>query len=109
MRVPERARALAGPLLVATTAVALALRTRRMWGDPVVDFGREVYVAWRVSEGADLYRDVAHFNGPLASYANAAWFDVMGCSSCSGCRWDGKPPPPSSRVQPALSWQASSE
>ena len=77
-RTPEWVKAVAGPLLVAATAVALAVRTWQIWGDPVVDFGRDVYLAWRLSEGAVIYRDVAHFNGPLASYVNAAWFDVIG-------------------------------
>lgn len=66
------------PILVVTVGVALAGRTRTLWGDPVSDFGREIYLAWRLSEGSVLYRDVAHFNGPLASYVNAGWLAVTG-------------------------------
>lgn len=74
----ERGRTLLGPGLVVAVGGALALHTHRSWGDPIVDFGREVYLAWQVSRGAVLYRDVAHFNGPLSVHLNAAWFDLVG-------------------------------
>ena len=48
------------------------------WPDVLVDFGRELYVPWRLSEGDVLYRDVAHFNGPLSPYWNALWFKLFG-------------------------------
>jgi hypothetical protein len=43
-----------------------------------VDFGRELYVPWRLVEGQVLYRDLAWFNGPLSAYANAALFALFG-------------------------------
>ena len=48
------------------------------WNDPLVDFGRELYVPWRLSAGDVLYRDVAYFNGPLTPYLNALWFTLGG-------------------------------
>jgi len=33
-----------------------------------VDFGRELYLPWRLSQGAVLYRDVQHLYGPLSAY-----------------------------------------
>lgn len=45
-----------------------------------MDFGRELYVAWRVSEGDVLHRDVASFYGPLSPYFNGALFRVFGAS-----------------------------
>jgi hypothetical protein len=50
------------------------------WVDPIVDSGRELYVAWRLSLGDLLYRDVAYFNGPLSPYWNALWFRLLGPS-----------------------------
>lgn len=47
-------------------------------GDVLHDFGRELYLAWRVSEGDVLYRDLAHFNGPLSVWGNAAAFRLFG-------------------------------
>ncbi len=38
----------------------------RKWPDPLVDFGRELYVPWRLSHGALLYRDVEDIYGPLS-------------------------------------------
>ena len=48
------------------------------WPDVLVDFGRELYVPWRLAGGSDLYVDVAYFNGPLSPYWNALWFRVFG-------------------------------
>lgn len=45
-----------------------------------VDFGRELYVPWRLLEGEVLYRDIAWFNGPLSAYANALAFARLGTS-----------------------------
>lgn len=49
-------------------------------GDLLVDWGREVYTAWRLSEGEVLYRDVSSLFGPLASYLNSVLFRVFGPS-----------------------------
>ncbi len=50
----------------------------RRWPDPLVDFGRELYIPWRLSEGAVLYRDVEDFYGPLSQYFNAILFRIFG-------------------------------
>jgi len=48
------------------------------WPNVLVDFGRELYVPWRLTEGEVLYRDIAYFNGPLSPYLNALWFRLFG-------------------------------
>jgi len=48
------------------------------WADIQIDFGREAYIAWRLSEGQALYRDLAYYNGPLSPYVNALWFKLFG-------------------------------
>ncbi len=50
------------------------------WPDVLVDFGRELYLPWQLSEGKVLYVDVEHFLGPLSPYLNAAWFSLFGVS-----------------------------
>jgi 4-amino-4-deoxy-L-arabinose transferase-like glycosyltransferase len=50
------------------------------WNDPIVDFGRELYVPWQITQGKVLYRDIAYFNGPLSPYFNALVFAVFGVS-----------------------------
>ena len=79
--IDEGARGLPGWLdavLLALIAAAMAALTWRGWADPLVDFGRELYTPWRLSEGARLHADVAWFNGPVSQYWNALWFRLLG-------------------------------
>ena len=48
--------------------------------DPLIDFGRELYVPWRLVEGEALHRDIAWFNGPLGPWVIEAWMRVFGVS-----------------------------
>ncbi len=52
----------------------------RKWPDPLVDFGRELYVPWQITRGKMLYRDLASLFGPLSPYLNALWFSLFGVS-----------------------------
>lgn len=76
----ERVRAVTAPAsVVLVTLVMLAW----MWSrcpDPIIDFGREIYIPWRITEGEVLYRDLNHFNGPLSPYFNAMIFRTFGVS-----------------------------
>ena len=78
--VPDRALGWLGPALIASAGLAMLLWTWRAWPDVLVDFGRELYVPWRLSEGQVLYRDLAYLNGPLSPYWNSLWFRVAGAS-----------------------------
>jgi hypothetical protein len=69
-----------GPALILFVGLAMLHRTWRAWPDPLIDFGRELYVPWRLSAGQVLYADVAYFNGPLSPYWNALWFRLFGAS-----------------------------
>jgi uncharacterized membrane protein YagU involved in acid resistance len=66
---------LAGLGVIAALLVAWSWRK---WTDPLVDFGRELYLPWRLSQGAVLYRDVQHLYGPLSAYFNALVFRLAG-------------------------------
>lgn len=57
--------------------------TWRTWPDPLVDFGRELYLAWQLSRGRTLYVDNAYFDGPLSPYLNALWMKLFGVSITS--------------------------
>ena len=70
----------ASPVVIGLAAVAMMWWTWGRWPDVVVDFGRELYIPWRLTEGDVLYRDLAYFNGPLSPYVNAVWFRVFGVS-----------------------------
>ncbi|MBM3990880.1 MAG: hypothetical protein FJ298_07705 [Planctomycetes bacterium] len=73
-------RAWLGPLVVVLVALAMAAWTWRAWAEPIVDFGGEAYVAWRISQGDVLYRDLAYFTGPLAPYLHGAAMSACGAS-----------------------------
>ncbi len=68
------------PLLLALVFAALVWGSWRMWGNPFVDYGIELYVAWQLSEGKHLYRDIVWLGGPLSQYTNALWFRLFGVS-----------------------------
>jgi len=70
----------AGPLVLAAAFVALAASSWKRWADVQIDFGNELYVAWRLASGDVLYRDIASRNGPLSHAINAAWFALFGVS-----------------------------
>jgi hypothetical protein len=67
-------------VVCAAVGIAMLAWTWRTWPDVLVDFGGELYVPWRLSEGDVLYRDVAYFTGPLSPYVNALWFRIFGAS-----------------------------
>ena len=69
-----------GPLMLAAAFVALAASTWKRSADVQIDFGNELYVAWRLASGDVLYRDIATRNGPLSHGVNAAWFRLFGVS-----------------------------
>jgi hypothetical protein len=70
----------AGWLAIAIAFVIMMTRHWGVWCDIQVDFGRELYVPWRLTEGQVLYRDLAVFYGPLSQYLNAMWFRLFGVS-----------------------------
>lgn len=69
-----------GPVLISLLAVVMATATWGKWPDVLVDFGRELYVPWRITEGDGLYTDIVYLNGPLSPYVNALWFTLFGVS-----------------------------
>ncbi len=71
-------RRTAQALLLLAVGGALAYWTWGTWLDAYIDFGRELYVPWQIVEGRQLYRDLAHLNGPLSQYLNAALFAIFG-------------------------------
>ena len=71
---------LIGFAAIVLTLFAMLVFMWRTWCDPVIDFGREIYVPWQLSQGKVLYRDLAHFNGPLSAYFNSIVFRIFGPS-----------------------------
>lgn len=67
-------------LLIATTFIIMLIWSWGTWPDPLIDFGRELYTPWQLSQGKVLYRDVQSFYGPLSPYVNAMWFTLFGAN-----------------------------
>ncbi|UCC84708.1 MAG: glycosyltransferase family 39 protein [Gemmatimonadota bacterium] len=67
-------------MAIVSVGLTMLVYSWRAWPDPLVDFGREVYVAWQLAVGKTLYTDVAYFNGPLSPYLNSLWFRIFGTS-----------------------------
>ena len=65
-------------IALAAAFAAMLGWTWQTWPNAFVDFGRELYVPWRINEGDVLYRDLAWFNGPLSAYRNALLFALFG-------------------------------
>ncbi|MDJ0850154.1 MAG: hypothetical protein QNK04_17415 [Myxococcota bacterium] len=66
-----------GPVFFA----ALSAGSWEKWADVHIDFGAELYAAWRLAEGEALYRNIAYRHGPLPHHLNALWFTLFGVSS----------------------------
>jgi hypothetical protein len=73
-----RAGELLGLIGIGGLVVFFVMTSWRKWPDPQVDFGRELYLPWRIANGAVLYRDVDDNYGPLSQYFNAALFKCFG-------------------------------
>lgn len=69
----------AGSGLLLLAGVLLTLSWRK-WSDAQIDFGRELYLPWRIAEGAVFGRDIESLYGPLSAYVNGAWFKLWGAS-----------------------------
>jgi hypothetical protein len=76
----ERLRRWTGPIILLLAGTGLATWKLPLFPDAMVDFGREVYVPWRITEGEAIYRDIEYFNGPLSPYLHALVFSLFGVS-----------------------------
>lgn len=66
------------PLSVAGFFIFLLWQTWFRWSDPLIDFPRDLYYAWRISDGDLLYERLANWYGPLANLVEGAGFRLFG-------------------------------
>src|SRR5580692_4876704 len=64
-------------LVLAVVAVYCVAISWRRWTS-LIDCGNDLYRAWRIAQGAVLYRDVGSNYGPLSQYINATIFALFG-------------------------------
>ncbi len=67
-------------LMVSCVFMGLIFWSYRKWPDLLVDFGQQLYIPWRLTQGERLYADIAFFHGPFSQYFNAFWFHLFGPS-----------------------------
>lgn len=65
-------------LALACVASYYVATSWRRWNDPLINFSRELYLAWRIAGGAVLFRDVDDYYGPLSQYVNGGLFALFG-------------------------------
>jgi 4-amino-4-deoxy-L-arabinose transferase-like glycosyltransferase len=68
------------PFALMSLGVVLVLLTWGRGPDVLIDFGRELYIPWRLTQGDLLYRDLSHLFGPLSVCLNAVAFKLLGVS-----------------------------
>lgn len=62
-------------LVLGCVFALLTAMTWRKWPDMLLDFGLQLYIPWKISTGAVLYRDLAYMTGgPLSQYFDAFLF-----------------------------------
>ncbi len=66
-------------VIVGVGAFMFTLSWQR-WPDILVDFGRELYVAWQIKQGSFPYRDIMYLKGSISPYINALLFRMFGTS-----------------------------
>ena len=65
--------------VLALAGVGMAWLSWLKWCDPIIDFGRELYIPWALCQGKILYKDInMFFYGPLSYYVNALLFTIFG-------------------------------
>lgn len=73
-----RVLAVLEPLSVAVLFIILLEKTWLRWCDPLIDFPRDLYFAWRISAGDVLYAQLGHWYGPLAPLVEGAGEKAFG-------------------------------
>ena len=52
------------PCLLLASGILMVNISWLKWSDLLIDYGEQAYIAWRLSEGAVLYRDIVYFSVP---------------------------------------------
>jgi len=64
-------------VILVGTGVFMAFISWLKWPDLIADFGEQAYIAWQLSEGKVLYKDIAYLYGPFSGYVHAFIFKLF--------------------------------
>ena len=82
-KIPENSKLLStftNPIVLLLAFAYMIFISWRKLTDLLIDFGRELYIPWQITNGQLLYRDLAHIYGPFSSYFKALVFYIFGAS-----------------------------
>ncbi len=68
----------AGPWIILLAGVIMCNISWLKWPDLLVDYGQQVYVPWRLSEGEVLFKDISYGYGPASVYLHSWVFTIFG-------------------------------
>lgn len=74
----HKAGRFAGPFILILVGGFMLKLSWLKWPDVLIDYGRELYVPWQITQGKVLYADIHHLYGPFAHYFNALLFQIFG-------------------------------
>ncbi|MCX5848973.1 MAG: glycosyltransferase family 39 protein [Deltaproteobacteria bacterium] len=67
-----------GPTILVLVGSYMLHRSWFKWPDLFIDYGRELYIPWQITQGKVLYAEIHHLYGPFAQYLNAFLFQIFG-------------------------------
>lgn len=68
------------PLILALTAILAFSQAHEKGMDPIIDAGRDLYIAGELERGATLYHDLVYYYPPAGPYVLAAFVALFGNS-----------------------------
>lgn len=67
-----------GPWLIVLAGAMMCWISWLKWPDLLVDYGEQIYVPWRLSEGDVLFKDIFYFYGPASAYLHSWVLTLFG-------------------------------
>ena len=67
-----------GIMSIVALSFGLLASSWRKWLDPQIDYGRELYIPWRMFTGGKLFKDVDDLYGPLSRFVQLGLFKTFG-------------------------------
>jgi 4-amino-4-deoxy-L-arabinose transferase-like glycosyltransferase len=66
------------PVILIAAGLLMASISWLKWPDLLIDFGEQAYLAWQISEGKVIYKDMTYLYGPFSGYLHALIFNLFG-------------------------------
>lgn len=67
-----------GPWIIVLAGAMMCWISWLKWADLLVDYGEQIYIPWRLSEGDVLFKDISYFYGPASAYLHSWVLTLFG-------------------------------